>query len=164
MYTMLPLVCAATMMACADRVNRERFSGVSRAAHALKLHLAETGCGGATTRCGELVQAFQLEAAALNTQTVNAREEEALSSYKQSVEAYAFFARLRFLEADAVALSGNGETLLLIGTNEVSAKRFKVPLENRGSGTWADTAGALTITLTFAEQQLAEAERIVKEG
>jgi hypothetical protein len=93
--------------------------------------------------------------------TENEREEKARAAYQQAAEAYAFFARLRFLEADEVSSGRSGDRLLLIGTNEASAKRFNVPLDTTGTGTWADTGDALKSTHAFAEQQLAEAEGLV---
>jgi hypothetical protein len=110
------------------------------------------------------VKAFQLEAAALQVRVENAREQEALSAYNEAAEAYAFFARLRFLEVDAVVSGDSGERLLLIGTNEAPAKRFNIPLKRNGSTTWADTGDALRITNSYADQRFAEAERIVTGG
>ena len=92
--------------------------------------------------------------------TANAREEQALSAYREAADAYAFLARLRSLEADAVTLRGTGEEILLMGTDEESAKRFDVPFEARGTGTWAKTREALKIILAFAEKRFDEAERL----
>jgi hypothetical protein len=129
--------------------------------HELKIHLAATGCGGATEPCTKLVRAFQLEAAALQGRTDNAREEEALSAYKEAAEAYAFFARLRSLEVQEVVSGGSGEELLLL--DEASGKRFNIPLKSKGSTStmWAETGEALRIAHAYAEQRFAEAERIV---
>lgn len=69
--TTLLLVCAVSLSGCADRVDREKFSAISRAGHALKLHVASTGCGGVTEPCTKLVNAFALEAAALQGRAGN---------------------------------------------------------------------------------------------
>ena len=153
----LLLLCVGWHSACADPVNKEK---VSRAGHALKQHVTDTGCGGGTGTCEELSKAFRLEADVLASQARNPSEERAAAAYKEAAEAYAFFARLRYLEADAVTAGGGGAKILLIGTNEASAKKFGIPLDNRG---WADTSEALRRTLSHGEQRFAEAERVVAE-
>jgi hypothetical protein len=145
----------AACSGCRQTVDQAKFEGAYRAGKALQVEVQTTG--GVGPRSADLLKQFQTEVATLDGRARNEAEMAALAAYKDAIDAYSFFLRLRFLDYEAV----NGRVLMMMN-NLVSAKRYGlVVTDEKENAGWTDSGVALRSVESAAAKKMGEAERLI---